>query len=232
MKIRFAAALVAAAAFLSGCAVTPQQPIAFAPAKLKEAPARQVGVVMTKLPKVDTAFPGAGCLLCYAAAATANGSLTRHTASLTHEDLPQLKTMVVDQLTRDGVAAKAIDEELDVAKLPKAKVKGPNLAKRDFTQLKEKYGVDQLLVIELQTIGFVRNYSAYVPLSDPKATFAGSGYMVDLNDNSLQWYREVLIQKAADGAWDEPPAFPGLTNAYYQALELGKDDILTALKGQ
>lgn len=231
MKLRFAAALVAAT-LLSGCAVTPQQPIAFAPAKLKEAPARQVGVVMTKLPKVDTAFPGANCLLCYGAAAVANSALTKHTATLTHEDLSQLKTVVVDQLTKTGISVKVIDEDLDTAKLPKATVKGPNLPKQDFTSLKVKYGVDQLLVIELQTLGFVRNYSAYVPVSDPKATFAGVGYMIDLNDNSMQWYHPVTVQKAAEGVWDEPPAFPGLSNAYFQAIELGKDDFLTALKGQ
>jgi len=34
------------------------------------------------------------------------------------------------------------------------------------------------------------------------------------------------MQEGADGAWDEPPNFPGLTNAYFQALELGMEDFL------
>jgi hypothetical protein len=31
------------------------------------------------------------------------------------------------------------------------------------------------------------------------------------------------VQKATDGDWDEPPKFPGLTNAYFQAVEQFKD---------
>jgi hypothetical protein len=30
---------------------------------------------------------------------------------------------------------------------------------------------------------------------------------------------------SAQGEWDEPPKFPGLTTAYYQAIELAKDKI-------
>jgi hypothetical protein len=32
--------------------------------------------------------------------------------------------------------------------------------------------------------------------------------------------------KSAESTWDEAPTFPGLTNAYYQALELAKDAFL------
>ena len=34
----------------------------------------------------------------------------------------------------------------------------------------------------------------------------------------------------ADGAWDEPAKFPGLTNAYFQVVELGKDEVLRPFK--
>src|SRR5438105_4512456 len=42
-------------------------------------------------------------------------------------------------------------------------------------------------------------------------------------------YEDLQELKNADKAWDEPPKFPGLTNAYYQALELGKDQFRKAL---
>jgi hypothetical protein len=36
----------------------------------------------------------------------------------------------------------------------------------------------------------------------------------------------LTVMKAADGKWDEPDRFPGLTNAYYQALESSRDRLL------
>jgi hypothetical protein len=93
--------------FLGACATAPQSPVSLASDALSHG--ARVGVVMTKMPRVDTAFPGAACLLCMAAAS-----------------------------------------------------------------------------------------ELYVPLQ---------------------------LEKAADGAWNEAPKFPGLTNAYYQVLELGKDAV-------
>jgi hypothetical protein len=51
--------------------------------------------------------------------------------------------------------------------------------------------------------------------------------MVNLSNNEYELYVPLLVQKSADGAWDEAPKFPGLTNAYYQVLELSKDAILS-----
>ena len=36
--------------------------------------------------------------------------------------------------------------------------------------------------------------------------------------------REV-VARGTEGTWDEPPKFPGLTNAYYQALETAMDTV-------
>jgi len=50
--------------------------------------------------------------------------------------------------------------------------------------------------------------------------------MVDLTSNAYDWYMPLNVLKSADGRWDEPPKFPGLTNAYFQALEESKDQLL------
>lgn len=57
------------------------------------------------------------------------------------------------------------------------------------------------------------------------AVVSGEGYLVNLNSNVLEWYLPINISKGADGNWDEAPKFPGLTNAYFQAIELGKEAI-------
>jgi hypothetical protein len=221
MKLRIGIVVAAVAVLLSGCA-TRQTPVALNQDALG-ATAGRVGVVMTTLPKVDTYFPGASCLLCLAAASIANSSLTTHAKTLSYEDLPKLKERVAEALRRKGADVVLIAGDLDVSALPSYTNPGPNVAPKDFSSLQKQYGIKRLLVIEVQTLGFWRTYSAYFPTSDPKAIFAGRGYIVNLGSNAYDWYLPVNVLRSAEGAWDEPPSFPGLTNAYFQALELGKD---------
>lgn len=222
MKMRFALALVAITTFLGGCASAPQLPLPVSK-EVMSAKTAKVGVAMTALPKVDTQFPGAGCLLCLAAASLANNALTAHVQTLPYEDLPQLKDQVAKALRGKGLDARAIDEPLDLKNLPSFSSKEPNFATKDFSALKAKYQVDRLVIIDITAIGAWRDYSSYIPTSDPKAVLMGTGYMVNLSNNALEWYLPVAIRKSADQKWDEPPKFPGLTNAYFQAIELGKE---------
>jgi hypothetical protein len=216
------------AVFLAGCAGVPQQePLPFKGDVVKAGEAR-VGVAMSKLPKVNTFFPGAGCILCIAAAEAANSSLTKHTQTLTHEELAPLKDQAAAALAKGGVQAQVIAEPIDIAKMKRITA-APGSPDRDFRPLKAKYGVDKLLVIDVTLLGMVRSYAAYIPSSDPKATMEGAAYIVNLSSNTYEWYSPIKIARAADGAWDEPPSFPGLTNAYYQALEIGMDSVLKPL---
>ncbi|QDQ29235.1 hypothetical protein FNU76_06650 [Chitinimonas arctica] len=184
---------------------------------------------MSALPATETRFPGTGCLLCIAAASMANSKLTTHTRTLGPEDLPKLKQQAAELIRKKGAEAVIIEEPLVVSDLPSASQKGPNQSLKDFTALKAKYGVDKLVVFEILFLGMQRSYSSYIPTSDPKATLLGFGYLVNLSNNSFEWFAPVNIVKSSEGAWDEAPAFPGLTNAYYQTVEAGKDAFLKPL---
>lgn len=224
MKFRFAIALSAALLALGGCATKPQEPVVFAPTKITD-PAIRIGVAMGPLPKVDTYFPGADCLLCLAAASIANSSLTTHTQKLPSTDLANVKNEIADLLKKKGVKVRVITDALVVSDLPPFKTDAPNFARKDFTSLKAKYDVDKLIVITIGTLGMWRPYSAYFPTSAPKAAVTGAGVMVNLTDNSYDWFEPIAIYRTADGAWDESPNFPGLTNSYYQAIETAKDTL-------
>jgi PBP1b-binding outer membrane lipoprotein LpoB len=227
MKIKLSFTIAAAfiALMLGGCVTKPQLPVSLAQESLSTK-SEKIGVAMTALPKVDTQFPGTGCILCIAAAAIANSDLTTYTQTLTHEDLPQLKAQVADTLRKKGSTVVMIEEVLDIDKLPDLKSEVPNTATKDFSSLQKKYNLDKLLVINISTLGIWRNYSAYIPSGDPKAVVKGKGYLVNLKSNVYEWYEPLDIAKSADGKWDEAPKFPGLTNAYFQAIELGKDSFL------
>ena len=112
--------------------------------------------------------------------------------------------------------------------LPNFSSNAANATKKDFHGFQQKYAIDKLLVIDITTLGMLRNYSGYIPTSDPKGVLQGSGYLVNLKTNVYEWYLPVNVTKSAIGKWDEPPKFPGLTNAYFQAMEEGKDSFLNS----
>lgn len=213
----------------AGCAVAPQTPISLKPT-FWDASAKKVGIVMTKVPELDITYPGAGCLLCYAAAAGANSTLSNHVKTLSNENLADLKNEVAEQLKARGMDVVVIDQAIDLNDLPKNKSDLPDSSRLDFSSYKNKYGLTHLVVIDVTFIGMQRAYSSYIPTGAPQGTFIGSSYIVNLENNSFEWYLPLNVFKSVADEWDEPPAFPALTNAYYQALATGKDMILEPFK--
>ncbi|WP_199758491.1 hypothetical protein [Aquabacterium soli] len=222
-------ATMVATVVVVGCASVPQGPVDIKPATLSGNSTR-IGVAMTAVPKVDTSFPGAGCLLCLAAASMMNNSLTDHIRTLPPEGLDTLKQEIAQAITKKGATAVVIAEQINVDDLPRSSGSAPNTAPRDHSSFKQKYQIDKLLVINVSYVGVERAYSAYVPTTDPKGALRGTGYLLDLSSNTYEWYLPVAVIKGAEGNWDEPPKFPGVTNAYFQALEQGKETFLTPFK--
>ncbi|MFN4360706.1 MAG: hypothetical protein ACK4F4_08290 [Hylemonella sp.] len=229
MKIHTIGLLLVLSSLFAGCATPPQTPIKLAKADINSGAGR-VGVIMTNLPQLDTQVPGANCLLCLAFAVQSNSALTAHAQTLGYEDLPQFKQEVAAALRKHGATVVVIEEPLFLDKLSDFSGSGENIARKDFRAFKQKDQVDKLLILDIRQLGFRRNYSSYVPTSDPKGLFLGMGYLVNLADNRYEWYESVEVNKGADQNWDEPPKFPGLTNAYYQALEMGKDQLIKPLQ--
>jgi|SRR5687768_6408110 len=208
----------------AGCA-TPQRSLSLAEGAVS-AKAHRIGVAMAPLPKVDMQLPGASCLLCYAAASMANSALIDHARTLPHEDLPALKDSLASMVRKKGSNVVVIRDAVDVDKLPGYSGSGPDIADKDFSLLRQKYGIDKLILIRITDLGMLRPYSTYFPTSEPRAILKGVGYVVSLNNNAYEWYQPIDIARGAEGAWDEPPTFPGLTNAYFQVLEMGKSAFL------
>jgi hypothetical protein len=220
--------VAATAMLLGGCATPAQRPIDLPANYFSSGNAKggKVGVVMAELPKPDTAFPGAGCLLCIAVANGTHSALNKEVQTFSTAELKPLPSDLVALLKKQGLDAVLISEPLKIDALPDLGATDPvNKSRKNFASLKAKYNVDRLLVVNFTALGVWRSYSAYVPTDLPKAVVVGNASMIDLATHSLEWYLPVTISRAADGNWDEPPNFPGLTNAYYQVLETGMDVI-------
>lgn len=228
MMLRRMGAVVALliAALLTGCAAPPQLPISLANDYLSSGKAKQgrVGVVMAELPKPDTQFPGASCLLCIAVANVAHSSLNKEVQGFSTEELKPLPGQLVELLRKQGFDAVLLTDPLKVAELPDLTGDNTNKSRKSFAALKAKHQLDRLLVVNITSLGVSRSYSAYVPTDVPRAVLNGAASLIDLSTHSLEWYLPLNFSRAAEGEWDEPK-FPGLTNAYYQVLETGMDTV-------
>ena len=183
--------------------------------------------MVSNLPELDVYLPGAGCLLCIGLAESMNSSLSSHVDSLNAEEFSVVKSELAQRLKAKGVNVVPIEQPVDVSELPKYSSDLPNTAKNDFSALKEQYDISHLLIVDVQYLGMWRSYANYVPTTDPVAYLKATSYMVNLDNNTYEWFLPIELKKSADGDWDEPPNFPGLTNAYYQVLAEGREEIVS-----
>lgn len=184
-----------------------------------------IGVVTTALPTPDTYFPGASCLLCLATASVANNAMTNAVRQWPADDLKNLKEEVTALLRAQGQTVIPIAEPLKVVDLPTRNAPQDGFALKDFSAIKAPAKLDRLLVIDYRTLGAVRNYSSYVPTGAPRATVEVHAYIVDLSTHKYDHYNMVHEENTVNGEWDEAPKFPGLTNAYFAAIEESKDRV-------
>lgn len=212
-------------ALLTGCASFVQGPVALDQQALTTTPGK-IGVVMAPLPVPSVAIEGAGCVLCYLFAKNALSELNEHAGSLPVDDLLSLKAEVVDALRARGLDAEPIDEVIDFTTFPDVEERQPDHTSKDLRALRSKYGIERLLIISVHRLGFHRLYSSYFPRGNPRGELAGSGEMIELSTGRFEWLEPVYAARDVAGEWDEPPSFPGLTNAYYQAMEAGRDAFL------
>jgi hypothetical protein len=219
--------LLLAGLLLGGCA-TRQEPIPLAK-DYYTAKTGRIGVLVTDAPNPDTMFPGADCLLCMAVASAANSAMTDAVRTWPTADLRPLKGELVQLLQSRTQQAVPIDDRVDLVALPKRPTQEAGFAVKDFSSVASRAGVDRLLVVNLHTLGVRRTYASYVPTSAPVAVLGASAFIVDMKTHRLDWYQDFNVTRPAEGAWDEPPKFPGLTNAHFQVMELSKDAIKKAL---
>ncbi|WP_188149608.1 hypothetical protein [Teredinibacter waterburyi] len=219
IKLSFLALII----LVTGCAGNIQQPVAFNYSTIEQG--AKVGVVVGPIPTPTMTYPGASCLLCLATAATANASLSAYAKTLDASDLSLVRDDVVASLQSQGFDANVIEEYEDESKLPKIKSEIVNSAKRDYSIYRTKNNVDYLVVVNFNYAGLTRNYASYIAKGAPEAKVLGLVRMIDLNTNMYTIYQPVVAAKMSEGEWKEPPEYPGMTNAYYQAIEAAKDQV-------
>ncbi len=212
---------------LVGCGTTPQ-PTVELQANHFTNKEKKIGFYFQRGDKATTHIFGASCLLCYGVASSLTSSLDKHLATLPVSDIDSLKTLIQDEFKERSDYVTTLDDPKLLDKLPKFKGE-LGFAKQDFRGLKDKFDIDVLVVANFDSFGAYRSFSSYVPNGDPQGYLKGVVYTIDLNTNQYLQYRLVDEKVQPEGLWDEPDDFPGVTTAYYQAIENVKTLIRNAI---
>jgi hypothetical protein len=230
MRRIIAALMLLSTLVFAGCA-TVQGPIHLDQSYWSHKP-QSLGVVIVKLPKPGTMKVGAQGLLDVAINGAMADSLTKHLNSLSMDDFREAGQVITAHFARHGVPAKFIQEELDVSSLPKVKKTENGFARIDYTGLKEKYGVEQLVVLQVNAAGTIRSYYGFIPLGAPQGYFSCTGSLVDLTNNKLLWTAGGVQQIPIEEPWDQASdSYPHVTSAFYRALETAKTTMVKDLVG-
>ena len=221
--------ILLATLFISACGSTPQ---GFVPLvkNVVQADNTKIGFVyIAPEDKATTHIYGAGCLLCYGVASALTSSLDTHLEStISADELLVIKDAVIAGYSDLNVELIEVNLTAPITKLKK--FKGENgFAEKDFRVLKDKLGLDMLVVLSLDQHGAYRSFSSYIPNGDPQGYIAGTLYTVDLTTNGYVQYLSIAERVQPQGEWDEPTAFPSVTTAYYQSIENVKSLVTKSL---
>lgn len=172
---------------------------------------------------------GASCLLCYGVAAGLTSSLDTHLeTTVDASELEAIRDLVISEYRQHNNDISVVTLDTKVSKLKK--FKGDlGFAPKDFRPFADKFDADVLVLLELTEHGAYRSFSGYIPNGDPQGYVRGLLSTIDLKTNAYIQYLVIDEKVQPDGEWDEPPTFPNVTNAYYQAIENVKQKLADAI---
>lgn len=214
---------------LSGCGMTPVKPVSLTDNYYEEP--QIVAVYFDPIPEqAKMTLPGASCLLCLAAAHVANVEVSDHVKTLSTDEFSSVMDSIETTLRDRGMTLQPAPG-LPFNQLPRFRAPDDTYARRDHRIFNDRVEADHLLVMRIRHVGVERTYANYVPTSSPQGVVLGELYIVDLTSNQYYLYLPLEFRVPVKGEWSEPPKFPGVTLAYYEAIERAKLAIHQALEG-
>ncbi|MBU0744376.1 MAG: hypothetical protein KKE11_03300 [Gammaproteobacteria bacterium] len=205
--------LILSIAFLSGC-VTPEHNVKL-PNSFWQTTNHKITVAKTK-PKNKPALykTGQQGVLDMAISAAVTQTLNKHLAKTNldwyYKGLPQ---KFVTRLKQHNISSQIYQINID----PKQKKNATAIVHMDG---------DKLLLLELQTLGAIRNYYGFIPLGVPRAYCHLKGELIDKQNKNVLWRHVAKIEERVQGNWDQPPSYPNFTNALKEAVNSAQEEII------
>lgn len=177
----------------------------------------RIGVVICKPPVVKSLKMGQQEVFDVTRNDPATRDLEKFLATQNLSSINKVADGMVEYLQKQGLLAKRIPGYFEPHKLPRFD-KNSNAktvyAQEDYWVNKEKWGVEKVVVLTVDTVGITRTYHANDPTGEPNGYASISGMIVNLATNKLEWRQSVIQSVPVDNDdWDSPPKYPGLARA-------------------
>lgn len=213
---------------LTGCiTITPDVPISH---KFYEQTNKKLGICLIEKKHAEFITLGDNSLLSIAVVASATDKIKAHFKTIDISEFSTIKSQLSNLLEKKGFNVIIVNDVPKFDSMPK--FTDPNTKdkvyfyEKNLMPLKEKYGVDFLVLLKPYRVGGQRMYNGVIPKGDPYATFGVLTSIVNLNNNQLSMNQRTYLTRKAEGAWDEPPNYPGLTNSFFITMEQAKEGVL------
>lgn len=97
---------------------------------------------------------------------------------------------------------------------------------QEYKNIAEKTHSNNILIVQLLSVGAIRSYYSFIPLEPPKAHCVLKGKLFDVNSKKILWQHTVNVTLPVQGEWDKPPVYPNLTNSIKIAIQKSHQEII------
>jgi hypothetical protein len=138
------------------------------------------------------------------------------------DELTTVQDTLVENFETQGFVVKPFNFHMKEEKLKKFKGPKPGdkkeYAKKDYTVLASKYGVDYLINIHVKRLGIARKYYGFMPTDEPRVVVDVDAVAINLENNKLMWSTTYRNDTYPEGKWKVKPDYPVLDKAFHRAL--------------
>lgn len=197
----------------------------------------RIGVALIKHPDAAAHKAGAQGLLDMAINSAMAADLKTRMKTMKLDEFDTVRELFAAELQKRGMQAKIVETVIDPEQF--AAFEAPsNVPKlyfdRNLKGLAEKESLDLIALLSVEGYGTLRKYYGFIPLGKPMGFCMASGQLVDLRTNELMWRSTASEEQSTvevTGEWDQPPAYPELTDAVKKAIENSRAYIMQAFFG-
>ena len=141
----------------------------------------------------------------------------------------QFQSQLQHRLAKSGINARLAKRDVDLSNLVDSEQDTARHGKLDYRPFAVEFGPHKLLLIQVDSLGAVRDYYGFIPLDAPTAVCALSGRLIDLRTNVVLWRHYSSAKVDVSGVWDQAPHYPNFDQALSLAERRSEQDMFASL---
>lgn len=124
-----------------------------------------------------------------------------------------LQNSLIEKLRMRNIPVELSKKPIEIYNLPVSHMDSAKYATKKYSILKNQLDGDNLLILNIETIGASRAYYGFIPISSPQAVFYITAELVNLRTNEVYWRYRAGGTQSVVGKWDQPPNYPNFDKA-------------------